>query len=149
MNKGITRKLEEYLEAIYEIKKKYGKKVVRVKEVAEYMNVSMPSVTDAMNRLSKLGLVDYEKRGYLDLTENGRKIAEDLHKREELIAKFFTEFLLLEPSIARENACKLEHELTPKIVKRLGIFVEFIEKCLDKESIKEAFSRFLKNEKCE
>ncbi len=147
MKGRLTRKLEEYLETIYSIKIQEGKKVVRIKDVAERMNVSMSTVTDAMNRLSELGYVDYQKREYIDLTEKGFKRAKELHETEDILVRFLTDFLQIDPEVSRKNACKMEHELDKKVIKQLEAFMKFLYECYGKQIGRE-FKTFLKEGKC-
>ncbi len=147
MRGKLTRKLEEYLETIYSIKIHEGKKVVRIKDVAEHMNVSMSTVTDAMNRLSELGYVDYQKREYIDLTEKGFKRARELHETENILVRFLTEFLQIDPNESKINACKIEHELDKKVIKHIEIFMKFLDKCYGKQLI-EKFKSYLEEGGC-
>ena len=75
----LSQCLEDYLEAIYIIN--LNKKVVRVKEVAEFLNVKNPSVVDAISKLAEKGFVTHEKYGYLNLTEKGVKSAKGVYKK--------------------------------------------------------------------
>ena len=59
MKKMLSQSLEDYLEAIYIIG--FDNKVVRVKEVSEFLDVKTPSVVDAINKLTGNGLVNHEK----------------------------------------------------------------------------------------
>ena len=147
MEINLSRTLEEYLEAIYAIKYEEKKKVVRVKDIAKRMKVSMPSVTDALTRLSKLGLIDYEKREYIDLTEEGEKIAKDLYEKEKFLADFLKRFLFVAKEIAEEEACKLEHDLSRETTDMLIKFVNFIEKCYGNEILNK-FKKFIESGEC-
>jgi len=72
-----TRSIEEYIKAIYILSKR--KRVVRVKDIALLLNVKPPSVTASLNRLLKMGLIEYEKRGYANLTPRGKKYPEECY----------------------------------------------------------------------
>ena len=143
----LSRKLEEYLEAIYYLKVEEGKKVVRVKDIANRMNVSMPSVTDALTRLSKMGYVEYEKRGFIDLTESGEMIAKDLYNTEKLLITFLTEMLLLDKNLAETESCKLEHDLSKETIRRLETFIRFLNDCYKKDIV-ERFKKYLEKREC-
>ncbi|MGQ4892060.1 MAG: metal-dependent transcriptional regulator [Candidatus Njordarchaeia archaeon] len=147
MRNKLSRKLEEYLETIYYLKEEEGKKVVRVKDIATRMNVSMPSVTDALTRLSDMGYVEYEKRGYIDLTEKGLQIAKELYRTEKLLITFLSEMLLLDKKLAETESCKLEHDLSRETIKRLEMFIGFLSDCYDLEIV-DRFKRYLKTKKC-
>ncbi len=141
----ITLGLQEYLTAILRLKKK-GKKVVRVKELAEEMKVKLSSVTDAAKRLSRMGLIQYERYGYIDLTPKGEEVALRLSKREEILLKFLSEILRLDENVVREEACWMEHGVSEATIDRLSQLIEFLGNCVDK--FDERFSKYLEYRKC-
>ncbi|MHA1664451.1 MAG: metal-dependent transcriptional regulator [Candidatus Njordarchaeales archaeon] len=118
----ITRALEEYLKTIYILKQK-GRKVVRVRDIAKKMNVKMSSVTDALKRLSREDLVEYQKREYVDLTKKGKRLAEKLYKRWTILFFFFSEVLGVSKDIANDDACKVEHTLSDQTINALKGFI--------------------------
>lgn len=69
--KTLTPALEDYLAVIQEILQKQP--AARVSTIARKMGVSLPSVTNAMKRLAELEYVEYEKYGYITLTEKGKE----------------------------------------------------------------------------
>ncbi len=105
-----TQSEEDYLEAFYVIG--LNNDVVRVKDVADALDVTMPSVVSAVRSLSQKGLVNQEKYGYIELTQEGKEIAKDIYARHRLLYTFFYEILELEEEEAHENACKVEHHLS-------------------------------------
>ncbi len=118
----LTRGLEEYLEVLYKLKLK-GKKVFRIGEIAKMTNVSMASVNSAIRRLHELGMVKYEKYGYVELTEAGEKYARKMYESEILIFKFLHEILGVSKDVALEDACKIEHDLSNETLKKLEKFI--------------------------
>jgi len=141
----ITLGLQEYLTAILRLKRR-GKKVVRVKELAEEMKVKLSSVTDAAKRLSRMGLIQYEKYGYIDLTPEGEEVALRLSKREEILMKFLSEILKLDEDVVREEACWMEHGVSEATIDRLLQLMEFLSTCVDK--FDERFSKYLEYREC-
>lgn len=67
--KKLTMKQQNYLEAIYELSDEQGQ--AHVKDIAEKLNKSMPSVTEAMRKLSEKGYVQYDVRRNVSLTDCG------------------------------------------------------------------------------
>lgn len=128
---GYSQSEEDYLEALYMIQLK--NKVTRVKDVALALDVKMPSVVAAVRSLSEKGLVEQEKYGHIELTEEGEKVARDVYKRHQLLCAFFHEVLGLDPRIAEEDACRMEHHLSPETRERLLRIVEYIRACKDEE----------------
>jgi len=118
----LSNSMEDYLEAISALKQK--KKYVRVKDIAKEMKVRMPSVTGALKSLTDRNLVRHEKYEYVELTDDGIKIADEIKRRHDLISKFLTHVLKIDPEIAERDACKIEHSLSPVTVERLVKLVE-------------------------
>ncbi len=121
----LTKSLEDYMRAIYILSKR--SKVVRVKNIAEMLKVKPSSVTFALRKLSEIGLIEYEKHGYVDLTEEGLKIASKLSKRYRSIEYFLESILGLPRKIAEIDACNMEHHLHDETIDRIRLFVKFVE----------------------
>ena len=119
--------MEDYLEAIFQIAA--DRKVARVKEIAEALGVRMASVTGAIRTLSEKGLVDHDKRGYVDLTQQGMELARRIVRRHEVITSFLVDVLGLERDMAEGIACKMEHSVGKVVTDRLVRFAEFLQTC--------------------
>lgn len=124
---GYSQSEEDYLEALYLIQ--LEDKVCRVKDVAQAMGVKMPSVVSAIRTLSEKGLVEQEKYGHIELTKKGLKVGKDVYERHRLLFAFFHEILGLDPKVAEEDACRIEHHLSPETRERLLRIVEFVRAC--------------------
>jgi len=122
-----TASMEDYLEAIANLGE--GSKVVRVKQISEMLGVKMPSVTSALKKLSEQELVEHEKYGHIKLTPEGDRVARDVIYRHEALTRFFAQALGINHETAEEDACKIEHVISPLSMERLAKFVEFIEAC--------------------
>lgn len=123
----LSQSLEDYLEAIYIIG--LNNKVVRVKEVAGFLDVKTPSVVDAVSKLTESGLVSHEKYGYLDLTKEGSKFAGRIHLKHEKIYKFFKDVLIVSEEVSKKDACKIEHYISKETMDHMIEFIRFIESC--------------------
>lgn len=121
-----TQSEEDYLEAFYVIGIKND--VVRVKDVSNFLNVTMPSVVSAVRSLSDKGLVQQERYGHIELTQEGEEIAKTIYARHQLLYKFFHEVLGLEETEAQENACRVEHHLSKEALKGIENLVESVGK---------------------
>lgn len=122
---------QEYVEIIHELQKQ--NKVARVKDIAKRRGVSRSSVSTVLNLLKKRNLVIHEQYGLVELTSTGEQLGEILAHRHEAIYKFLTEILGVKAKIADQDACKLEHYISPETVKKLIDFLEFIHKHSDDE----------------
>lgn len=132
----LTNSMEDYLEAISKLKQK--KRYVRVKDISKELKVKMPSVTGALKALADRNLVKHEKYEYVELTDEGLKIAEEIKRRHDLISEFLVNILKLEPEIAEKDACKIEHSVSSITFDRLVKLIEYLKassqdssKCFD------------------
>lgn len=121
----LSSSIEDYLEAIGSLEKE--NRVARVKDIAERLDVQMPSVTGALKVLRGKGLVNYERNSYITLTEEGLKIADSISFKHKRLAKFLREVLLLSPQKAQDEACQIEHAVSEETVARLMRLMEFYE----------------------
>lgn len=113
----LTQSLEDYIEAIYHLEKQ--NRVARVKDIAEFLSVQMPSVTGAVKNLKKRKLVNYEKNSFISLTEKGHTLARSILRRHTILQTFLEDILLLPEVQAKEIACKLEHSIDPETTLRI------------------------------
>jgi len=122
-----TASMEDYLEAIANLGQ--GKRDVRVKQISDMLGVKMPSVTSALKKLSEQELVEHERYGYIKLTPSGDRVAREIIRRHSALTCFFAQALGIDRKTAEEDACKIEHVISPSSMERLAKFVEFIEAC--------------------
>ncbi len=121
----LSHSLEDYLEAVYIISK--DKKVVRVKELAEFLGVKTPSVVDAISKLQEKELLVHEKYGYLELSKKGIDRAKKIYKKHEEIFKFLNLFLGMDEETSEKDACGMEHHVSGKTLGKITYLMEFIE----------------------
>lgn len=76
---------ETYVESIYILSLESD--IVRGKDISEYMGVTRPSVSRAINSLKERGLVKSGSGGSIKLTEGGLILAKHVHERHMLIAR--------------------------------------------------------------
>lgn len=119
-----TANMEDYLEAILRIEKEEG--VARVSQISEMLGVKKPSVTAALDKLSKQGLVKHEKYGYVDFTPKGKKMARDVYRRHQLLTTFLVDIVGVNAKTGEDDACKMEHHLSGETSEKLSSLVEFI-----------------------
>ena len=137
----LSRRTEDYLEAIYELSNERG--FTRVKEIAKKLGVKPATVSEMVEKLAKEGFVIHKKRLYVALTEKGREVAKSVRERREILVRFLM-MLGVPKKIAEEDACTIEHVLHPETVKQLRNFVRFVEECpLDPKWLKH-FEEFCK-----
>ena len=102
---------ENYLEAILILKERNG--YVRSIDVAHELGFSKPSVSRAMSVLKKEGHIEMDGLNQILLTESGRKIAETIYERHQVLSKFLVS-LGVDEKTAVNDACRIEHVISPK-----------------------------------
>ena len=105
----IRESAEDYLEAILVLSNQNG--TVRSIDIANDMNYSKPSISVAMKNLRLNGYINVDNSGFITLTESGMEIASNIYDRHLILRKWL-EFLGIDPEIAEQDACKIEHTLS-------------------------------------
>lgn len=101
---------ENYLEAILVLKEKNG--YVRSIDIAHMLGFSKPSVSRAMSILKKDGYIEIDGLNQILLTESGKKIAETIYERHQVITKFLMS-IGVDEETAANDACRIEHVISP------------------------------------
>ena len=105
----IMKSAEDYLETMLVMRERHG--YIRSIDIAAELGVTKPSVSYATKRLRENGYIVMDKEGLITLTEKGLEIAERMYERHRLLAQFFM-YLGVSEETAREDACKIEHDLS-------------------------------------
>lgn len=105
----IQKAAEDYLEAMLMLKEKKG--YIRSIDIAQMLNVTKPSVTYSTKRLRENGYITMDRDGAITLTESGMEIALNIYNRHKTLIEFFIRLGVPE-DIAREDACKVEHDIS-------------------------------------
>ncbi len=126
---ALSESLEDYLEVIYQLVQE--KKVARVRDIAARKGVKMSSVVGALRRLSAAELIFYQAREFVEMTEAGEELARLLLARHEFLTKFFVDILGVDAVQAEDEACSVEHVLSPTTMRRLRRFSTYVDHCPD------------------
>ncbi len=129
----LSESMQDYLKIIYFLEKK--NRVARIKEIANEKGVSMPSVSEAMKKLSEQGWINYKTRGHIELSPKGNKAANYFITRNLFIRNFLRDILGNSDEIAEQEACSLEHHLGSQSIKRLGLLYQFLTHCPKTEKV--------------
>jgi len=110
---------EMYLETILILTKRGGP--VRSLDVANEMGYSKPSISRAMGILKNDGYIEIDESGYITLTTEGKKIAKTIYERHVVISELLIS-LGVDKKTAEEDACRIEHVISPKTFRALKKF---------------------------
>lgn len=126
---------EDYIEAIYMVLE--DNPVCRVTDIKSVLRVSKPSIVNALSILKKDGLINQEKYGYIELTEEGHRVAKGLYAKHSAIRKFLISLFEIDYHDANELACKIEHVVPGKIIKSMESISKNISPEIKKSLLKE------------
>ena len=112
----LHRSGEDYLEAILILEQKRG--YVRSSDVAEQMNVTKPSVTNATRLLREGGFLTMDEEKLIHLTELGREVAGSIYERHCILTEGLI-YLGVDPETAEQDACRIEHDLSRQSFEKL------------------------------
>ena len=119
--------VEEYLEAIYKLATD-GKRLGTT-ELGKELAVSPASATEMMERLVDKGLAEKSRDRGIALTRKGRKAALDLIRRHRISERFLVDVLGMDWKDVHEEACKLEHVLSPEVESRMTALLTKTDTC--------------------
>lgn len=105
----IQKSSEDYLETMLMLKQEKG--YVRSIDIAHHLGVTKPSVSYATKNLRESGYITMDKEGFISLTDKGMDIAEKMYHRHKTLTSFLIR-LGVDPVVAEEDACKIEHDLS-------------------------------------
>ena len=100
---------EMYLETIYLLSQQ--RQGVRSIDVAEHMGYSKPSISRAIGLLKQGGYVTVDADGFLQLTDSGLETAQKVFERHTILSRFLIS-MGVDPEVAAEDACKIEHVIS-------------------------------------
>jgi DtxR family Mn-dependent transcriptional regulator len=123
----LTSNMEDYLESIYVLGQEEEK--VRVKDISAKLGVRKSSVNKALKVLSGKGFIRHEKYGHVLLTSKGKKLSKQIKDRHDLLVRFLSDILGVDRVTAAEDACRIEHVISPVTGDRLSRFIEFVDTC--------------------
>ncbi len=120
--KPFTASLEDYLEAIYIISLQSGGSV-RVTDLASRLKIRKASVSEALTRLSKRGLIKHKRYGMITLTAKGKDVAEKIYRRHMIFCRFLEEVLGVDRETAERDACLIEHAVSRQTLEKIEKFM--------------------------
>lgn len=120
-----NRSSEDYLETILMLSEHLP--VVRSIDIATHLNFSKPSVSVAMKHLKETGKITMSPAGYITLTTEGKEIAEKVYERHRVLSSMLIS-LGVDPEIANEDACEMEHVIHEETFRAIQNHVKSIKK---------------------
>jgi DtxR family Mn-dependent transcriptional regulator len=114
----LTQSVEDYLKAIYRLSPEG--RPASTSEIAHLLELSAPSVSGMVKRLSELGLLEHLPYKGVQLTADGRRAALRMVRRHRLIEAYLVEFLGYSWDTVHQEAERLEHAVSETLVERMA-----------------------------
>jgi DtxR family Mn-dependent transcriptional regulator len=103
---------EEYCECIFELHED-NLEVIQAR-IADRLQVSRPSVSEMIKRMSEEGLV-LVREGQITLTPSGEELGQSVVRRHRLAERFMTDILGLSWALAHREAGRWEHVMSNEV----------------------------------
>ncbi len=107
---GIHASGEDYLEAILVLGQR-NKGEVRSIDISRELEVTKPSVSNAMKILKNGGFILMDTDGFITLTDEGRAIALKIYEKHRVLSLWLMDIGVSE-NVAADDACKIEHVIS-------------------------------------
>ncbi|NLO41177.1 MAG: DtxR family transcriptional regulator [Ruminiclostridium sp.] len=137
-SKVLTPAMEDYLEMIYRNSLDTG--LLRSNTLSGLLNVHPSSVTKMLQKLSRLGYVDYQKYGIIFLTEKGIAAGKFLYRRHQIVEEFLNFIGNCRTPLVETEL--IEHHIRPEMLGNIEMFIRFLDENPD---CIERFQMFRKN----
>lgn len=114
----LTPAHEDYIEAIVELEEQQERSEIRSVDIATMLDVSKASVNKALQVLREAGYIDQERYGRITLTDAGRAYGTEIWGRHQALRGFLVNDLGIDPEVANEEACMMEHAISEETMER-------------------------------
>ncbi len=114
---------EDYLKCIYKIIVEEKKEIVKANEISDALGYTIQTVNEMVKRLDDKGFLFYEPYKGVTLTEKGVKDAKRLVRNHRLWEVFLVKKLDYSWTEVHEEAEKLEHASSDKLIGRINKFL--------------------------
>ena len=116
---SLTRSVEDYLKAIYRLTT--AGQPATTSDIANLLDLSPPSVSGMVKRLSEQGLLEHLPYRGVVLTADGRRLALRTVRRHRLIEAYLVAYLGYSWDAVHDEAERLEHAVSDTLVERMAV----------------------------
>ncbi len=119
---NITHSAAHHLLAVKELKESRG--YARVTDVARFLNITSGSASTNLKSLKGKGLIIEDDNRFLELSDEGSRVAEAVLHRKQIFFSFLVDVLKVGEEQAEIDACKTEHLISGETASKLKKFLE-------------------------
>jgi DtxR family Mn-dependent transcriptional regulator len=116
---ALSRSVEDYLKAIYRLALKTTP--VATSDIAQALDLSAPSVSGMVKRLSGQGLLEHVPYKGVELTDLGRRAALGMLRRHRILETYLVEKLGFTWDSVHPEAERLEHAVSESLIERMAL----------------------------
>ena len=113
---------EDYLRTIYWLYEN-NNGVVKSIDISNYLGLSKPAVSEMLKKLKRNKYIKMVPYSDIELTAKGFRLAKKLTYKHRVSEMFLKEILHLEDKYIHQEAHKLEHAFSDKVIKKLSKFL--------------------------
>jgi DtxR family transcriptional regulator, Mn-dependent transcriptional regulator len=117
VSEPLSESIQHYLREIYKLSSEEGK--VTVTALARRLNVSDPSASAMVKKLTALSLARHERYHGVELTPAGERVALEVIRHHRLLELYLAETLGLHVDDVHDEADRLEHALSEELEQRI------------------------------
>jgi len=114
----LTRSVEDYLKVIYHLSSQGG--FAATSDIAAHLEVSSPSVSGMVKRLSETGLIEHVPYRGVQLTAQGRRAALKMIRRHRILEVYLIQLLGYDWGGVHDEAERLEHAVSDDLIERMA-----------------------------
>jgi DtxR family Mn-dependent transcriptional regulator len=114
----LTPSVEDYLKAIYHLSSQGG--FASTSDIAAQLELTPPSVSGMIKRLSETGLIEHVPYRGVQLTGQGRRAALRMIRRHRVLELYLTQQLAYDWGTVHEEAERLEHAVSDELIERMA-----------------------------
>jgi DtxR family Mn-dependent transcriptional regulator len=116
---ALTRSVEDYLKAIYELE--LDGTPAQTSAIATALEVAPPSVSGMIKRLSEAGLLQHVPYRGVQLTDDGKRTALRMVRRHRVVETYLTTKLGYDWDSVHDEAERLEHAVSDGLIERMAM----------------------------
>lgn len=114
---SLSPAMEDYLKSIFRLEERQQR--VTTQALAERLDVAPASVTSMVKRLAERGLLTHERYRGVELTEAGRRVAQEMIRHHRLLELYLTQTLGFAQDQVHAEAERLEHFISEQFEDRI------------------------------
>ncbi len=134
--------IEMYLKFVYLLTRD-SRAAARTGELSKLLKVSPASVTEMLEKLAGVGLLKHTKYQGARLTPKGRRIAVSILERHCVMEWFLAKKLRVPRGRFHDEACEMEHALSPDTARRLRALTDQPDTCPACYDLEQLHCRYL------